>query len=137
MTTQTQLVTGTDFVTVGTKDLDAATEFYGNVLGLPMSKRWGKMPAAEFETGTLTLAVMQSDAFGIEFTANKQPIALRVDDVAAGPRRARGARRQVQRRDHRLGRLPPDLFPGPGRQRARTSPPLRAAELTCYITVAP
>jgi catechol 2,3-dioxygenase-like lactoylglutathione lyase family enzyme len=83
MTTQTQLVTGTDFVTVGTKDLDAATEFYGNVLGLPMSKRWGKMPAAEFETGTLTLAVMQSDAFGIEFTANKQPIALRVDDVAA------------------------------------------------------
>jgi catechol 2,3-dioxygenase-like lactoylglutathione lyase family enzyme len=83
MTTQTPLVTGTDFITVATKDYDAAAEFYGNVLGLPLSKRWGKMPAGEFETGTLTIAVMQSDAFGIEFRANNHPIALRVDDVAA------------------------------------------------------
>jgi catechol 2,3-dioxygenase-like lactoylglutathione lyase family enzyme len=77
------LITGTDFVTVGTKDFDAAADFYGNVLGLPLSKRWGQMPAAEFETGTLTIAVMQSDAFGMEFRASNQPIALRVDDVAA------------------------------------------------------
>jgi catechol 2,3-dioxygenase-like lactoylglutathione lyase family enzyme len=83
MTTQTPLVRGTDFITVATKDYDAAAEFYGNVLGLPLSKRWGKMPAGEFETGTLTIAVMQSDAFGIEFRANNHPIALRVDDVAA------------------------------------------------------
>jgi catechol 2,3-dioxygenase-like lactoylglutathione lyase family enzyme len=76
------LITGTDFVTVATKDLDAAVEFYGNVLGLPLSKRWGRMPAAEFETGTLTIAVMQSDAFGMEFRASNHPIALRVDDVA-------------------------------------------------------
>jgi catechol 2,3-dioxygenase-like lactoylglutathione lyase family enzyme len=60
-----------------------AVEFYGNVLGLPESKRWGKMPAAEFETGTLTIAVLQSDAFGLEFRANNHPIALRVDDVQA------------------------------------------------------
>jgi catechol 2,3-dioxygenase-like lactoylglutathione lyase family enzyme len=77
------LITGTDFVTVATKDFDAAAEFYGDVLGLRRSKRWGKMPAAEFETGTLTIAVMQSDAFGIDFRANNHPIALRVDDVAA------------------------------------------------------
>ncbi len=83
MTTQTSLITGTDFVVVATQDLKAAEEFYGGVLGLPLSKRWGKMPAAEFETGTLTLAVMQSDAFGMEFRASNQPIALRVDDVAA------------------------------------------------------
>jgi|SRR5512132_3920735 catechol 2,3-dioxygenase-like lactoylglutathione lyase family enzyme len=83
MTTETRLVTGTDFITVGTKDYDAAAEFYGNVLGLPFSKRWGQMPAGEFETGTLTIAVMQSDAFGIEFRANNHPIALHVDDVAA------------------------------------------------------
>jgi catechol 2,3-dioxygenase-like lactoylglutathione lyase family enzyme len=81
MITQTSLVTGTDFITVATKDIDAAMEFYGNVLGLPFSKRWGQMPAAEFET--LTIAVMQSDAFGIEFRANNHPIALRVDDVEA------------------------------------------------------
>src|ERR671939_1720241 len=68
MTTQRPLVTGTDFITVATKDIDAAMEFYGDVLGLRFSKRWGQMPAAEFETGTLTIAVMQSDAFGLEFS---------------------------------------------------------------------
>jgi catechol 2,3-dioxygenase-like lactoylglutathione lyase family enzyme len=83
MTTQTPLITGTDFVAVATQDINAAEEFYSGVLGLPLSKRWGKMPAAEFETGTLTIAVMQSDAFGMEFRASNHPIALRVDDVAA------------------------------------------------------
>jgi len=83
MSTQTTLVTGTDFVTLATRDYDAAVEFYGNVLGLPFAKRWGQMPAGEFETGNLTIAVMQSDAFGIEFRPNNHPIALRVDDVEA------------------------------------------------------
>jgi catechol 2,3-dioxygenase-like lactoylglutathione lyase family enzyme len=76
-------VTGTDFITVATKDIVAAEVFYLDVLGLPLSKRWGQMPAAEFETGTLTIAVMQSEAFGMEFRANSHPIALRVDDVAS------------------------------------------------------
>ena len=53
MPTQTFLVTGVDFVTVPTKDYDAAAKFYGEVLGLPFGKRWGKMPAGEFETGNL------------------------------------------------------------------------------------
>ena len=83
MTTTTQLVTGTDFITVSTKDLDAAVEFYGGVLGLPQSKRWGDMPGVEFETGNLTIAVMQSEAFGLEPRANNHPIELRVDDVEA------------------------------------------------------
>ena len=76
-------ITGVDFVSVPTRDLDAAMDFYGNVLGLPLSARWGNMPAGEYETGTLTLAVMQSDAFGIEFERHSHPIALHVDDVAA------------------------------------------------------
>jgi predicted enzyme related to lactoylglutathione lyase len=77
------LITGTDFITLATRDYDAAAEFYGNVLGLQFSKRWGDMPAGEFETGNLTLAVMQSDAFGVEFQANNHPIEFQVDDVAA------------------------------------------------------
>ena len=76
-------VTGVDFITVPTRDYDKAAEFYGTVLGLPLSKRWGNMPAGEFETGTLTIAVMQSDAFGIEFQPHSHPIALHVDDVEA------------------------------------------------------
>jgi catechol 2,3-dioxygenase-like lactoylglutathione lyase family enzyme len=83
MATQTPLVTGTDFITIATRDYDTAAKFYGEVLGLPFGKRWGNMPAGEFETGNLTLAVMQSDAFGVEFRANNHPIALHVDDVAA------------------------------------------------------
>ncbi len=83
MATQTQLVTGVDFICVPTEDFDRACAFYGETLGLPLSKRWGQRPGAEFETGTLTIAVMQSDRFGIEFQPNNHPIALRVDDVAA------------------------------------------------------
>jgi len=83
MTSPTPLITGTDFITVATRDFDAAVGFYGGVLGLQESKRWGQMPAAEFETGNLTIAVMQSDAFGMEFRANNNPIELRVDDFAA------------------------------------------------------
>lgn len=83
MTTTTSLVTGVDFICVPTRDFDAAAEFYGNVLGLEVSKRWGSMPAGEFETGSLTIALMQSDAFGIEFQPHTHPIALHVDDVEA------------------------------------------------------
>jgi predicted enzyme related to lactoylglutathione lyase len=79
----TSLITGTDFITVATKDYETAAKFYGEVLGLPFGKRWGSMPAGEFETGNLTIAVMQSDAFGVEFQTNNHPIEFQVDDVAA------------------------------------------------------
>ncbi|HEY8082545.1 MAG TPA: VOC family protein [Solirubrobacterales bacterium] len=81
--TASSIVTGVDFVTVPTRDFEKASEFYGEVLGLPCSARWGDRPAGEFETGTLTIAVMQSDAFGIEFAPHTHPIALHVDDVEA------------------------------------------------------
>ena len=82
-TTTEQLIRGVDFVYVGTQDFDRAVDFYGNVLGLPQSARYGRMPGAEFETGTLTLAVIESKAFGLEFSPNPNAIALHVDDVAA------------------------------------------------------
>jgi predicted enzyme related to lactoylglutathione lyase len=81
MPTSTFTVTGTDFVTLPTQDWEAAKKFYGEVLGLPFSKQWGDMPAGEFETGNLTIAVMQSDAFGQEFAPHSAPLALHVEDV--------------------------------------------------------
>jgi catechol 2,3-dioxygenase-like lactoylglutathione lyase family enzyme len=75
-------VTGVDFIALPTRDFDRASEFYVDVLGLERSKRWGNMPAGEFETGSLTIAVMQSDAFGLEFQTHSHPVALHVDDVA-------------------------------------------------------
>ena len=83
MNDQTSLVSGVDFITVPTKDFDASYKFYDEVLGLEFAKRWGNMPAAEFETGTLTIAIMQSDAFNIDFARHTHPIALHVDDVEA------------------------------------------------------
>jgi predicted enzyme related to lactoylglutathione lyase len=83
MTVTEQLVTGVDFVAIPTADYEAARAFYGDVLGLPFLKGWGKMPAGEFQAGNLTLAVMQSEAFGLEFGKSNAPIALQVDDVEA------------------------------------------------------
>jgi predicted enzyme related to lactoylglutathione lyase len=76
-------VTGVDFIAIPTQDFERAEAFYADVLGLERSKRWGDMPAGEFETGSLTIALMQSDAFGIEFANHSHPVALHVDDVEA------------------------------------------------------
>jgi predicted enzyme related to lactoylglutathione lyase len=85
-------ISGVDFIAVPTQDYDKADEFYGDVLGLERSKQWGSMPAREYETGSLTIAVMQSDAFGVEFHPHSHPIALHVDDVevARGELEGRG-----------------------------------------------
>jgi predicted enzyme related to lactoylglutathione lyase len=83
MTTLASLITGVDFVAVPAQDFEASEHFYGTVLGLPRVKRWGDMPAAEFQAGNLTLAVMDPTAFGQEFRPHAVPIALQVQDVAA------------------------------------------------------
>ena len=87
MTSQTPLVTGVDFVSIPTSDLAASMAFYGDVLGLERSSVWqrpGHEPVgAEFETGSLTLALLASASLGLEVRANNHPIALRVDDVEA------------------------------------------------------
>jgi predicted enzyme related to lactoylglutathione lyase len=82
MATTASLITGVDFVTVPTDDFDASFRFYGEVLGLPFLKRWGDLPAAEFQAGNLTIAIMDPSAFGQEFRPHAVPIALQVADVA-------------------------------------------------------
>jgi predicted enzyme related to lactoylglutathione lyase len=87
MNTPRALVTGVDFVSLPTGDLETAMDFYGNVLGLTRSSVWqrpGMDPVgAEFETGTVTVALIASERLGISFRPNTVPIALHVDDVAA------------------------------------------------------
>ena len=83
MTDPKPLVSGADFLVVPTKDFEKATEFYGTVLGLPQSKQYGQRPGGEFETGSLTLQVVQSESFGMEFHPSKNPLALHVEDVEA------------------------------------------------------
>jgi catechol 2,3-dioxygenase-like lactoylglutathione lyase family enzyme len=77
------LVTGTDFLIIGSTDVDRSVKFYGETLGLERGKQWGNMPGYEFETGNLTIAVIQSDAFGLEFKPNTNPLEFRVEDFEA------------------------------------------------------
>jgi catechol 2,3-dioxygenase-like lactoylglutathione lyase family enzyme len=76
-------ITGVDFVTVFVKDYPAALKFYGETLGLEHSVDYEKIPAGEFETGSLTLQLMDAAAIGREFEPSGHPIALHVDDVEA------------------------------------------------------
>src|SRR3954447_21693001 len=82
-TTEPLNVTGVDFVAIPARDFDESVHFYGTVLGLPAGKRWGDRPAAEFQAGSLTIAVMDPTAFAQELQPHLVPLALQVPDVAA------------------------------------------------------
>jgi predicted enzyme related to lactoylglutathione lyase len=78
-------ISGVDFVLVPVADFERAKRFYGDVLELELSTQYGSRPGGEFETGTLTLQVMEVEAFGLappQPSAN--PIALHVEDFDAG-----------------------------------------------------
>jgi predicted enzyme related to lactoylglutathione lyase len=78
-------ISGVDFVLVPVADFERAKRFYGDVLELELSTQYGSRPGGEFETGTLTLQVMEVQAFGLappQPSAN--PIALHVEDFDAG-----------------------------------------------------
>jgi predicted enzyme related to lactoylglutathione lyase len=76
-------ITGVDFATVFVTDYPAAVEFYGQTLGLEHSVDYGKIPGGEFETGNLTLQVLDAASVGQEFKPKTHPIALHVEDVEA------------------------------------------------------
>ena len=84
MPSDSELVRGVDFVPVPTHDLERAVAFYGTTLGLPCSVHRPERHFAEFETGNLTLNVMDAQAMGLTHERSANAIALHVDDVAAG-----------------------------------------------------
>ena len=83
MTTSTSLITGVDFVSIPATNLQESMDFYENVLGLEAGKTWGQENpvGAEYETGTVTLALMDVARLGMEFSATSVPIEFQVDDV--------------------------------------------------------
>jgi predicted enzyme related to lactoylglutathione lyase len=78
----TGLVTGVDFVPLPTRDLETAVRFYGDVLGLRRSVYMPERNFAEFETGNLTLSVLNAEKMGLGHHPQQTQIALHVDDVA-------------------------------------------------------
>ena len=83
MATDTQMITGVDFALLHCTDAEASKKFYEETLGLPLRKQWGEMPAYEFDTDNLTLALMQSDAFGQKFAKSSGAVAFQVADFDA------------------------------------------------------
>ena len=75
-------ITGVDFVGLPTHDLETAVRFYGETLGLTRSAYRPDRHHAEFETGNLTINVMNAEKMGLPHVLNQNPIALHVDDVA-------------------------------------------------------
>jgi predicted enzyme related to lactoylglutathione lyase len=86
MTATAELITGVDFVAVPTHDVEAAVEFYGEALGLRCSVHNRERNYAEFETGNLTLSVIDAEKMGMEHHVQRHEIALHVEDVEAARR---------------------------------------------------
>jgi catechol 2,3-dioxygenase-like lactoylglutathione lyase family enzyme len=83
MSTQEPLIKRTDFVFLPITDFEKANAFYTGVLGLECSKRYRNALGGEFETGSLTIQVVDMSKIGREFEPSKGAIALHVDDVEA------------------------------------------------------
>jgi predicted enzyme related to lactoylglutathione lyase len=77
------IVTGADFLTVPTQNLEAAMEFYGTTLALECSVHMPERGFAEYETGNITLSVVVAEKMGFPFAPTPNPLALHVDDVEA------------------------------------------------------
>ena len=76
-------ITGVDFVSVPTRDLERAAAFYGDVLGLERSVYIPERHYAEFETGNVTLSIANFEQMGMEHRVSPNPIALHVEDMEA------------------------------------------------------
>jgi catechol 2,3-dioxygenase-like lactoylglutathione lyase family enzyme len=72
-----------DYIRVPVTDMERATRFYGELLGLPRNPSSPAEDWVEFEAGNVTLAVMTPQTHDYEF-APLPPgtLALRVPDVA-------------------------------------------------------
>ena len=70
-----------DFVSVPVQDMERAKRFYSETLGIHSPNLEAGWP--EFETGNVSLYLVDPTAFGQEFRPHNAWLALRVPDVAA------------------------------------------------------
>ena len=72
------------YCNIPVNDVDESIAFYGDALGLHRSAYHPERSFAEFETGTVTLSVIDPVKMGAgDFQANRSAVALHVEDVAA------------------------------------------------------
>jgi catechol 2,3-dioxygenase-like lactoylglutathione lyase family enzyme len=75
------LITKTDFVFLPITNWQRAAAFYGDVLGLECSKRYSNDLGGEFETGSLSIQLVDMTKLDREVPPSTGAIALHVDDV--------------------------------------------------------
>jgi len=71
----------TDFMSVPVRDMERARRFYADTLGIRNSSPDDAWP--EFETGNVSLYLVEPERIGKEFAPHTAHIALRVPDVEA------------------------------------------------------
>jgi catechol 2,3-dioxygenase-like lactoylglutathione lyase family enzyme len=76
----------TDFVALYSQDLERSIRFYGETLGLQRNER-AHEDWPEFETGNVTILLIDPKNTGSEFSPHKASIALRVADVDEAKRK--------------------------------------------------
>ena len=72
-----------DFITIPTRNADAARRFYRQVLGLPADPN----NDAEIAVANVTLTFWNPESDGVEFKSNEAGFALRVADVESARER--------------------------------------------------
>ena len=77
-------VTGVDFVCVPTQNWEQSKDFYGDTLGLERSNQWGDMPASEFETGSLTIALHVDDVHAAREALEAKGVKFGGDTLDSG-----------------------------------------------------
>jgi catechol 2,3-dioxygenase-like lactoylglutathione lyase family enzyme len=70
----------TDFISVPVQDMERATRFYTEALGIRNASRDAAWP--ELETGNISLYLVDPTKIGATFAPHTAHIALRVPDVA-------------------------------------------------------
>jgi len=77
------LITGIDFQVVSTRDVEACTKFYNEVLGLEKTAFVPERGYAAVQGGEISFSIFAPEMMGREFTPSQSATALRVDDVDA------------------------------------------------------
>ncbi len=80
----------TDFISVPVQDVERGARFYGETLGIPRNEK-AHQAWPEFETGNVTLILVDPTKIGSEFRPHASHIALRVADVEEARRKLEAA----------------------------------------------
>lgn len=78
-----QLITGIDFQSLATRDVEACAAFYTDVLGLERTAFVPERGYAAVQGGEISFSIFSPEMMGQEFAPSQSPTALRVEDVAA------------------------------------------------------